>query len=69
MHKDCVVSVVMMYCPRVAGETVRTVFEATRQPPEVLARVWDLADVSRDGRLDEQEFCLACHLLRLATTG
>jgi hypothetical protein len=36
---------------------------------DALARIWDVAEVDRDGRLNSDEFCIACHLCRLSKKG
>ncbi|KAL8610621.1 hypothetical protein ACOMHN_006340 [Nucella lapillus] len=51
------------------AECCRHVFEASELTSEVLAQVWDLCDVRRDGKLDLVEFCVACHLLRFLKAG
>jgi hypothetical protein len=37
--------------------------------PEILAKVWDLSDVNKDGVLDAEEWIIACHLIRLIKHG
>ncbi|XP_076462659.1 uncharacterized protein LOC143295010 isoform X2 [Babylonia areolata] len=51
------------------GDLCRHVFEASELTSEVLTQVWDLCDVTRDGKLDLEEFCVACHLLRFLKAG
>ncbi|KAK7491971.1 hypothetical protein BaRGS_00016817, partial [Batillaria attramentaria] len=51
------------------GERASHVLLASGLSREVLGHVWNLADVNRDGRLDLDEFCLACHLLRYVKAG
>lgn len=38
-------------------------------PSGVLHRVWNLADVDRDGKLDIYEFALAMHFVRMRLDG
>ena len=52
-----------------AGDCCRQVFQASGLTSEVLTHVWNLSDVTRDGRLDVDEFCVACHLLRFLKAG
>ena len=53
----------------VSGGVARDAFTHTGLPAEQLAQVWDLADVNRDGRLDPDEFNIACHLIRMVKKG
>ncbi|XP_041357628.1 microtubule-associated protein futsch-like [Gigantopelta aegis] len=53
----------------IEGFVARDVFNHTGLPAEQLALVWDLADVNRDGRLDPDEFNIACHLIRMIKKG
>merc|ERR1712146_454419 len=41
---------------------VKTVLTQTGLPAEVLRPIWELSDVDKDGKLDDQEFALACYL-------
>ena len=36
---------------------------------DVLAAVWNLAEVDRDGKLSPDEFSIACHLCRMCRKG
>lgn len=38
-------------------------------PGEVLAQIWDLADINSDGRLTRDGFAIACHLIRKKLAG
>ncbi|XP_066600882.1 ralBP1-associated Eps domain-containing protein 1 isoform X2 [Prorops nasuta] len=48
-----------------AGPVARTFFEKSRLPVTELRRIWQLADVTRDGALSLQEFYVAMHLVVL----
>ena len=41
----------------------------SKLPSSVLSKIWALADVDRDGMLDEAEFCLAMYLMELKVAG
>ncbi|CAF5148782.1 unnamed protein product, partial [Rotaria sp. Silwood1] len=30
---------------------------------DILRKIWDFADITVDGRLDEREFAITCHLI------
>ena len=42
---------------------------SSKLPNSVLSKVWSLADVDRDGQLDEEEFCLAMYLIDYKVSG
>lgn len=48
-----------------AGHVARTFFEKSRLPVAELRRIWQLADVTRDGALSLYEFYVAMHLVVL----
>ncbi|KAL0126189.1 hypothetical protein PUN28_004962 [Cardiocondyla obscurior] len=48
-----------------AGPMARTFFEKSRLPVSELRRIWQLADVTRDGALSLPEFYVAMHLVVL----
>lgn len=48
-----------------AGSVARTFFEKSRLPVTELRRIWQMADVTRDGALSLQEFYVAMHLVVL----
>ncbi|XP_012228947.1 ralBP1-associated Eps domain-containing protein 2 [Linepithema humile] len=48
-----------------SGPVARTFFEKSRLPVSELRRIWQLADVTRDGALSLQEFYVAMHLVVL----
>ncbi|CAF4343732.1 unnamed protein product [Rotaria sp. Silwood2] len=45
------------------GEQARDFFVKSNLPGDILRKIWDLADISADGRLDAREFIIACHLI------
>lgn len=54
---------------KVGGAAVRPVLERSGLPIDTLRTVWELADVDKDGQLDEEEFALAMHLVRKQVSG
>ena len=48
----------------ISAEMAADVFKTSGLSSDVLADVWDVSDVTRDGHLSLDEFCVACHLLR-----
>lgn len=51
------------------GEKVRPVLLNSKLPIDVLGRVWELADIDKDGMLDSDEFAVAMHLVYRALEG
>jgi hypothetical protein len=48
---------------RLSGEQVRPVLLNSRLPSQKLARIWELADIDKDGYLDRVEMYVALHLV------
>ena len=48
---------------------VKEVLTQTGLPADVLRPIWELSDVDKDGKLDENEFALACYLCWMAGEG
>lgn len=48
----------------ISGEQAVQFFGNARLPEEVLAQVWDLADINSDGVLNRDEFAVAMYLIR-----
>ncbi|KAK6375839.1 hypothetical protein LTS17_007661 [Exophiala oligosperma] len=46
------------------GEQAVEFFGNARLPEEILAQIWDLADVNSEGRLNKDEFAVAMYLIR-----
>jgi hypothetical protein len=47
----------------VTGEQARNFFVKSGLPGDILRKIWDLSDITADGRLDKREFFIACHLI------
>jgi len=47
---------------KLTGLKAKQVLLSSRLPNSVLSKIWSLADADRDGKLDEEEFCLAMYL-------
>ncbi|CAF0755063.1 unnamed protein product [Adineta ricciae] len=45
------------------GEQARDFFVKSGLPGDILRKIWDLADITTDGRLDKREFAIACYLI------
>ncbi|KAI9002738.1 P-loop containing nucleoside triphosphate hydrolase protein [Gaertneriomyces semiglobifer] len=54
---------------RASGAAVKPVLEATGLDMTTLAKVWMLADWTKDGYLDSDEFCVAMYLCDVVTRG
>ncbi|KAG8238924.1 hypothetical protein J437_LFUL000761 [Ladona fulva] len=52
-----------------SGPQARNILVQSQLPHPILAQIWNLADIDRDGRLSCEEFVLAMHLCDLAKGG
>ena len=48
----------------ITGEQAVTFFSNAKLPEEVLAQIWDLADINSEGKLNRDEFAVAMYLIR-----
>ncbi|XP_071344242.1 intersectin-2b isoform X2 [Trachinotus anak] len=53
----------------VSGEQARKFFLQSGLPASVLAEIWSLADMNKDGRMDRLEFSIAMKLIKLKLQG
>ncbi|XP_049450197.1 intersectin-2b isoform X2 [Epinephelus fuscoguttatus] len=53
----------------VSGEQARKFFLQSGLPPSVLAEIWALADMNKDGKMDRLEFSIAMKLIKLKLQG
>jgi hypothetical protein len=53
----------------VSGPRARELFTKASLPNGVLAEIWALSDMNKDGQLDKAEFAVAMHLINLARRG
>ncbi|ODM97610.1 EH domain-containing protein 1 [Orchesella cincta] len=54
---------------KVAGAAAKQEMVKSKLPNNVLAKVWKMADVDKDGMLDSEEFALAMHLINVKLDG
>ena len=48
----------------ITGDEAVPFFSNSKLPEEVLAQIWDLADINSEGRLNRDEFAVAMYLIR-----
>jgi epidermal growth factor receptor substrate 15 len=48
----------------ITGEEAVPFFSNSRLPEDILAQIWDLADINSEGHLNRDEFAVAMHLIR-----
>lgn len=53
----------------ITGQQARGFFCQSQLPVDVLGQIWGLADIDSDGRLDINEFSIACKLINLKLRG
>ncbi|KAH9280196.1 Intersectin-2 [Echinococcus granulosus] len=53
----------------ITGEQARTFFAHSKLPTLLLAKIWDLADLTADGQLDRREFSIAMFLIKKCLEG
>ncbi|XP_037651143.1 intersectin-2b isoform X2 [Sebastes umbrosus] len=53
----------------VSGEQARKFLLQSGLPPSVLAQIWTLADMNKDGKMDRLEFSIAMKLIKLKLQG
>lgn len=54
---------------RISGEQLKPVMVASELPVQDLSLIWTLADLTKDGYMDLNEFCLAMHLMKIRKLG
>ncbi|XP_076261510.1 EH domain-containing protein 1-like isoform X2 [Rhynchophorus ferrugineus] len=54
---------------KVTGMAAKSEMVKSKLPNSVLSKVWKLADVDKDGMLDNEEFALAMHLINIKMDG
>ncbi|VDD83479.1 unnamed protein product, partial [Mesocestoides corti] len=53
----------------ITGEQARDFFTQSKLPTSVLAKIWALADITADGKLDKKEFSIAMFLIKKCIEG
>uniref|UniRef100_A0A8C3LAR3 Intersectin 2 n=1 Tax=Chrysolophus pictus TaxID=9089 RepID=A0A8C3LAR3_CHRPC len=53
----------------ITGDQARTFFLQSGLPSSVLADIWALSDLNKDGKMDQQEFSIAMKLIKLKLQG
>ncbi|XP_059505455.1 EH domain-containing protein 4-like [Stegostoma tigrinum] len=54
---------------KISGNNAKKEMVKSKLPNTVLGKIWKLADYDRDGMLDDEEFALACHLIKIKLEG
>ncbi|XP_061437442.1 EH domain-containing protein 1-like [Lethenteron reissneri] len=54
---------------KISGASAKREMVKSKLPNTVLGRIWKLADVDKDGMLDDDEFALANHLIKVKLEG
>ncbi|KAL0819150.1 hypothetical protein ABMA28_008405 [Loxostege sticticalis] len=54
---------------KVTGAAAKTEMVKSKLPNSVLGKIWKLSDIDKDGFLDDDEFALAMHLIRVKIDG
>ncbi|XP_077173072.1 intersectin-2 isoform X2 [Paroedura picta] len=53
----------------VTGDQARSFFLQSGLSPQILAEIWALSDLNKDGKMDQQEFSIAMKLIKLKLQG
>ncbi|MEE6476970.1 hypothetical protein FKM82_011305 [Ascaphus truei] len=53
----------------ITGDQARSFFLQSGLPPSVLAEIWSLSDLNKDGKMDQQEFSIAMKFIKLRLQG
>ncbi|NXP52558.1 ITSN2 protein, partial [Heliornis fulica] len=53
----------------ITGDQARTFFLQSGLPATILAEIWTLSDLNKDGKMDQQEFSIAMKLIKLKLQG
>lgn len=53
----------------ITGDQARGFFLKSTLPPALLAQIWSLADLNKDGKMDKKEFSIAMHLIQKKLQG
>lgn len=54
---------------KVTGANAKREMVKSKLPNTVLGKIWKLADIDKDGMLDDEEFALANHLIKVKLEG
>lgn len=55
--------------PMPLSAAAKTEMVKSKLPNSVLGKIWKLADIDKDGFLDDEEFALAMHLIQVKIDG
>ena len=54
---------------KITGSKAKEEMVKSKLPNNVLGKIWKLSDISQNGMLDEEEFSLAMHLVKIKKEG